>query len=254
MANRWQKCQVLDLSVASGSLLYGNYTLQQDRYGTRWNLWILVYLHDTLGHFHKHNRHIICSDSDYVLSCRKDYDRATLNFVQNVLVLIKCVYGFRICHNCGILDCFIWRWNFLTNLIGLILQNNYFLGRTSTLDVLIHGGNSAGMLLELWVTRHPVYIFHFIYTIGVGIIYLLFTFFYFLAGGLDPAGRHYIYHVIDWNNPGAALLNTGGIMVLGILLHIFSFIVHKLRFWLHKKYFQKEVFAINTSSKSSPPV
>lgn len=110
------------------------------------------------------------------------------------------------------------------------------------------------MLLELCVTKHPVYIFHFLQIFGAGIIYLLFTVFYFLAGGLDPSGRPYIYHVIDWNYPGAALLNTAGIMVLGVFLHIFAFIVQKLRYRLYKKFFQKDTLVINVINVSKPPV
>lgn len=67
-------------------------------------------------------------------------------------------------------------------------------------------------------------------------------------------GRPYIYNVIDWNYPGTALLNTAAIMVLGIFLHIFTFIVQKLRYRLHKKFFQRETFVISVIDASNTPV
>lgn len=127
-------------------------------------------------------------------------------------------------------------------------------GETSALDVLIHGGNSVGMLLELCIARYPIHIFHFLQTIGAGTVYVLFTVFYFLAGGLDPVGRHYIYHVLDWKRPGTALINAVGIYVLGIFLHILVFVVQKLRHRLYKKFFQKESLVINSANDPKSPV
>lgn len=109
------------------------------------------------------------------------------------------------------------------------------LGKTSALDVLIHGANSMGMMIELFVASHPMYIFHFIYAIGSGMIYLLFTIIYYYAGGVDYFGNNYIYHVLKWENPGSATSVAIGIVVLTIFLHIIVCIIQKCRYRLYKK-------------------
>jgi hypothetical protein len=111
-------------------------------------------------------------------------------------------------------------------------------GKTSALDVLIHGGNSVGMMIELLVTSHPMFIFHFVYTVLFGIVYLVFTIIYFLAGGQDYFGNNYIYHVLNWENPGSAAATSVGIVVLGIFLHVIACIIQKARSRIHKKIYK----------------
>lgn len=125
------------------------------------------------------------------------------------------------------------------------LTNQSFLGKTSTLDLLVHGGNSVAMMLELLMAGHPMFIFHFVYSINVGLIYLIFTIIYYFAGGLDPLGRHYIYNVIDWSRPGRAASVSLGVLILAIFLHIIMCLIQKLRHRLHKKCFKKNLVVIN---------
>lgn len=139
----------------------------------------------------------------------------------------------------------------MNELISSLNTLNIFLGTTSALDILIHGGNSAGMLIELLVVRHPVYIFQFVYSIGFGIIYIIFTIIYYFTGGLDPQGKHYIYNVLNWSEPGKAALVTFGIAVLLIVLHIVTCIIQKLRHRIHKRVFRKTAMKVTDLNKSS---
>lgn len=119
-----------------------------------------------------------------------------------------------------------------------------YLGRTSILDVLIHGGNSVGMMIDLWIVAHPMYIFHFLYSLCVGLVYLIFTIIYYFAGGVDALGNRYIYHVIDWSRPVSATSVSLGVAVLAIFLHIIACLIQKLRYRLYKKYVRKPTLII----------
>jgi hypothetical protein len=129
----------------------------------------------------------------------------------------------------------------------LIKSASYLSGKTSTLDVLVHGANSAAMLIELLITRHQFNFFHFIYPIFGGLIYFAFTIIYFVAGGVDSVGNRYIYYVINWEEPGRALSVAIGVMVLGIFMHIFSCIVQRLRRRVHKRIFKIKSVTITNS-------
>lgn len=130
-------------------------------------------------------------------------------------------------------------------------QVKFLLGSTSALDILIHGGNSAGMLLELFVVRHPFYVFHFVYSVGVGLIYLVFTIIYYFSGGVDPYGRNYVYNVLNWDEPLKASLVALGVMLLMIFLHIMTWVFQRLRYRLHKKLFEKTSMTVTDINKSS---
>lgn len=112
------------------------------------------------------------------------------------------------------------------------------LGTTSINDVLIHGGNSAGMLIELLVVRYPIYFAHVIYAVGFGIVYCTFTAVYYFAGGTHSSGAPYIYTILNYSeSPGISSLVILGILVLTIFLHVSFCIVQRLRHRLHKKIF-----------------
>jgi phosphotransferase system glucose/maltose/N-acetylglucosamine-specific IIC component len=91
------------------------------------------------------------------------------------------------------------------------------------------------MMIELLVASHPMYIFHFIYAIASGMVYLIFSIIYYAAGGVDAVGNNFIYHVLKWEKPGSASSVAIGIVVLAIFLHIITCIIQKLRYRLYKK-------------------
>lgn len=101
------------------------------------------------------------------------------------------------------------------------------------------------MLIELMIARHPMHIFHFVYSIGVGLIYLAFSIIYYFAGGVDNLGQNFIYDVLYWGEPGKASVVAAGVTVLSFFLHVFTCIVQKLRYRIHKKIFKKTSLEIN---------
>lgn len=62
------------------------------------------------------------------------------------------------------------------------------------------------MLLELAVTSHPVRAAHAIFGAGAGLVYGVFSAFYWAVGGTDRLGLPAIYPALDWNKPGKTLL------------------------------------------------
>lgn len=63
-------------------------------------------------------------------------------------------------------------------------------------------------------------------------------------------GRHYIYPVLDWEKPGAALVTTAGTFALAFVIHFTLFWVSKLRLLVHRRYFLTHVdLQTNTTSK-----
>lgn len=102
------------------------------------------------------------------------------------------------------------------------------------LDFLVHGMNSIAMLLELLVVLHPMYILHVIYSLLIGLIYLIFTLIYYAAGGTDKHGNSYIYKILNWDNPGATMIIVVGIIVLAVILHSSACIIQIVRVKCHK--------------------
>ncbi|XP_041974866.1 protein rolling stone-like [Aricia agestis] len=104
------------------------------------------------------------------------------------------------------------------------------------LDVMLHGVNSGLMLLELVLSKAPSRLLHVMQPLYFAGIYLLFSVTYYLCGGLDPWGNEFIYPVIDWSKPVAALVVvTLTALFLG-LMHILTVLVAALRDYLLKKY------------------
>lgn len=110
---------------------------------------------------------------------------------------------------------------------------------------LTHAANAAGMLFDLLIVRYPIFLFHIIYSINIGIFYLLFTVIYYFAGGEDGRGNRFIYPVLDWSKPVPALITTAGTIVLGIIAHILVFLIEEGRTRLHSKLYSKKMFTLN---------
>ncbi|XP_049877612.1 protein rolling stone-like isoform X1 [Pectinophora gossypiella] len=74
------------------------------------------------------------------------------------------------------------------------------------LDIMLHGVNSAVMLVELLCSAHPSRLLHIMQPLYFAGVYVLFTIIYFFAGGLDPWGNPFVYPVMDWSKPEQTLI------------------------------------------------
>ncbi|XP_026497866.1 protein rolling stone-like isoform X1 [Vanessa tameamea] len=94
---------------------------------------------------------------------------------------------------------------FVITLIYWTLVHDPKIHEINTLNLLVHGGNSLVMLLELAVTAHPVRAAHALFGAGAGLAYGVFSGFYWAVGGTDRIGLPAIYPALDWNKPASAL-------------------------------------------------
>ncbi|XP_045527647.1 protein rolling stone-like [Pieris brassicae] len=90
------------------------------------------------------------------------------------------------------------------------------------LDVMLHGGNSVLMLIELLMSRHPSRLLHVMQPLYFSGVYLLFTLAHFFAEGHDPWGNAFIYPVIDWSKPIETLIVLTLTALFFALMHILT--------------------------------
>ncbi|KAJ2948094.1 hypothetical protein O0L34_g9891 [Tuta absoluta] len=103
------------------------------------------------------------------------------------------------------------------------------------LDLFIHAINSVLMFFLLLSSRLPARLLHFVYPLGFGIIYLLFSVIYYFAGGTDPFGNKYIYPTLDWGKAaksGVMLVPTALFLVI---LHGLVVLIAASRNWLARR-------------------
>ena len=87
-------------------------------------------------------------------------------------------------------------------------------------------------LVEVWVTRLPVRIYHFIYLLFLCSVYLVFTGVYFAAGGGNPFDNGtYIYPQLDYGtDPGSsAALALSAALVYVPFIHLFFYFNYLMR-------------------------
>ncbi|CAH0592664.1 unnamed protein product [Chrysodeixis includens] len=92
-------------------------------------------------------------------------------------------------------------------------------GIDPVLDIFVHAINSVFMVVLLLCSRHPMRMLHFYFPLIVGIIYLLFTVIFHVAGGVSPFGESWIYPMLDWSQPGQTSLLMFGSAVMFLVLH-----------------------------------
>ncbi|XP_026320040.1 protein rolling stone-like isoform X2 [Hyposmocoma kahamanoa] len=119
--------------------------------------------------------------------------------------------------------------SFVITLIYWILVYDPKIHAVSTLNLLVHGGNSLIMLIELAVTAHPLRAAHALYGASAGLAYGIFSAFYWAVGGTDRIGSTAIYPALDWNKPGTAFGFVGLCAVVLVSAHAIAACLCALR-------------------------
>ena len=103
--------------------------------------------------------------------------------------------------------------------------------KTSWVDVHCHAVNSLIVLLDLTVTHVPYYFKHGWMGLSYLVAYLLFSIVYWLSGGTDPEGDHYIYPPLNYKHPSeAAGLVVVVVVIVVPLVHILLYVYNRLLF------------------------
>ena len=81
----------------------------------------------------------------------------------------------------------------------------------------------------------PIQLLHLWFAVIYGLVYSLFTLFYYLAGGTNHDGNPYIYSVIDWRSAGWAVLYCFIVIFIAMpVVHLVCFIIHFLKVWISR--------------------
>ncbi|KAF9421375.1 hypothetical protein HW555_002590 [Spodoptera exigua] len=94
--------------------------------------------------------------------------------------------------------------------------------RAFWLDVSTHGITSCLAVIELLLSRTPVRFMHLYQPLSLGLWYAVFSCIYYVAGGTDANGKHFIYEILDWSQSKRA-----GIIVVASmagLIIVYAFI------------------------------
>ena len=106
--------------------------------------------------------------------------------------------------------------------------------RVREADVAFHLLNSVFMLIETCFSGIPVRLFHVVYAMLYGVLYLLFSVVYWLLGGTNGAGDKFIYPILNYEaNPSAAILLVSLYGLVGLpMAQLINFGLFSLRCYL----------------------
>lgn len=89
------------------------------------------------------------------------------------------------------------------------------------LNYLLHLCNSILMIVDFCVTSIPFRLRNFWWCLTIVLFYVIFSLIYYLAGGLDKNGNHYIYKILDWKKPvQASIVCVGEAIFMTILYSV----------------------------------
>ncbi|GAB0089035.1 Protein rolling stone [Sergentomyia squamirostris] len=139
-------------------------------------------------------------------------------------------------------------------IITIIYWSILFDSNLHTVDatnVLTHATNSVFMFIDILIVAYPVRIYHACHALVFGGVYIIFSVIYFVAGGTTKTGSTYIYSVLNWNNPGSAMLTFLGVCALGIIIHLIVYFIYLIRTWIYRRYFEEDEILPTTTSPCS---
>ena len=129
-----------------------------------------------------------------------------------------------------------------TDLGFWILLSGTFSSSTlsNPLNIHEHAINYVLLLIDLFVNDIPIRMLHFIYPVGYGLTYTIFTVILWAAGRTAPVYRG----VLDWERfPGRSALVT--MLTTFVALPLFHIVWHfwlfQLREWIAKRFLDREI-------------
>ncbi|XP_013102288.1 protein rolling stone-like [Stomoxys calcitrans] len=107
--------------------------------------------------------------------------------------------------------------------------------RFPVLSFSTHCLNSVFMLVDFLIIGFPVRLLHTLYAMLVPIVFFCFTLVYYLCGGTDDVGNHYVYPMLDWTQPSRCVITFIGIFILYCIYPTLLYGIYRVkRFFLHK--------------------
>ncbi|XP_055903213.1 protein rolling stone [Eupeodes corollae] len=115
-------------------------------------------------------------------------------------------------------------------------------------NILTHACNSGFMFLDLLIVAYPIRLLHIFLPFTFGSIFAVFSYVYYVAGGLDHHGNPFIYTVLDWRNTQGALITCIGVLLLTCFIYIVVFMVYKVRVFIYRRIYSPAVFNPTTDT------
>lgn len=120
----------------------------------------------------------------------------------------------------------------------------------TALNFYVHGSNSILLFIDLLVIGHPIRIFHFVYPLIFGILYAIFSVAYYYYD-INRGGSGYVYFILDWNKPFQTILVVLGVALLLVVLHLFSFVIHKVKLIVHNRLYPESIKSTTNNTQST---
>ena len=110
----------------------------------------------------------------------------------------------------------------------------YFLDTVGTplesMNFFVHAFNSMTSMGDLFIGAMPCNLMHFYQPGLVMLAYTIFSAVYWAVGGVTEEGLHYIYPILNWDNPSfTAPLIVDGLVILVPFVHFLVWALHQLR-------------------------
>ena len=104
------------------------------------------------------------------------------------------------------------------------------------LSVQFHGIAAILMILDLYLSRMPFQLLHFLYPCITTVLYVIFTGIYHGAGGTNTAGDNYIYSALNYEDkPGSSAVLAIVLAFLPIVFFLVLFLLARLRDLLYRR-------------------
>lgn len=123
-----------------------------------------------------------------------------------------------------------------TNMTSVIITGVYWAllftpgSPLGAIDFLVHGFNSITSIVDLFISKRPCRLLHFVHPLVVLMAYVAFSAIYWAAGGREPSGLSYIYPVLDWENLGLTVPFVAVGLFVGVpVVHTLFWGLHLLR-------------------------
>uniref|UniRef100_A0A182XCJ4 Protein rolling stone n=1 Tax=Anopheles quadriannulatus TaxID=34691 RepID=A0A182XCJ4_ANOQN len=169
---------------------------------------------------------------------------------------VNCLFSEKVCNSDEMPNAFkiYWMLHNITLILSVCITIIYWAilhNESMPVDpnnILIHACNCVFMFLDLIIVAYPVRIWHVLQPITFGLVYCIFSVIYYAADGTDRFGRPYIYNVLDWNEPGKAMVTVVGTILLAMIVHMLMFAIYKLRVKIYLRYFNhKPIIPTNST-------
>ncbi|VDP72156.1 unnamed protein product [Echinostoma caproni] len=106
---------------------------------------------------------------------------------------------------------------------------------SSQLGRLKHSLTAILAILDVCLSAIPMRLIHVVYPLLVGIFYSLFSYVFWLSGGIGPFNVGQVYPGLNWSHPSTAILTCLCVILVSFLVQILLYLIYYARVRLSQK-------------------